>query len=151
MRTVPALVIGAGQAGLALSHHLTAAQVEHVVLERGRVGQRWRAERWDSLTLLTPNWLNALPGAPALPAPDGYLDRDGVVAHLDAYATGAPVHEDTTVLAVRPAPGGYHVQTDRGGWLAGSVVIATGDCDVPYVPPAVASPPPGVDHLHAAA
>ena len=62
---VETVIIGAGQAGLALSRHLTAAGHEHVVLERGRVGERWRSERWDSLRLLTPNWLNRLPGADA--------------------------------------------------------------------------------------
>ena len=66
---IDTVVVGAGQAGLALSHHLSRAGHEHVLLERGRVGQRWH-ERWDSLTLLSPNWMNRLPGvrrAPAIP------------------------------------------------------------------------------------
>ena len=67
---VETVIIGGGQAGLALSHSLTAAERPHVVLERGRVGERWRSERWESLRLLTPNWLNRLPGAPALPDPE---------------------------------------------------------------------------------
>ena len=89
---VETVIVGAGQAGLALSRSLTAAGRPHVVLERGRVGERWRSERWESLRLLTPNWLNRLPGAPPLPDPDGYLDRRGVVEHLEAYAAGAPLH-----------------------------------------------------------
>jgi putative flavoprotein involved in K+ transport len=144
---VETIIIGAGQAGLALSRHLRAAGHGHVVLERGRVGERWRSERWDSLHLLTPNWLNRLPGAPALPDPHGYLDREGFIAHLEAYAAGAPVREGTTVLRVRRTDHGYHVATDRGHWHAANVVIATGDCAVPRIP---AAAPRGVETLHAA-
>ena len=147
---VETVIVGAGQAGLALSRHLTAARHEHVVLERGRVGERWRSERWDSLRLLTPNWLNRLPGAEPLPDPDGYLDRDGVISHLETYAAGAPVREGTTVLRVRRTHHGYHVATDRGDWHAPNVVIATGDCDVPRIPAAAAAAPPFVHQLHTA-
>jgi putative flavoprotein involved in K+ transport len=62
MRTTDAIVIGAGQAGLAMSHCLAARGIGHLVLERGRVAERWRSERWDSLRLLTPNWMSRLPG-----------------------------------------------------------------------------------------
>ena len=144
------VIVGAGQAGLALSTHLRAAGHEHVVLERGRVGERWRSERWESLTLLTPNWLNRLPGAPPLHDAHGYLDRLGLVAHLDAYAADAPVHPHTTVLRVRRAHNGYIVRTDRGDRHAGNVVIATGDCDVPRVPAVAAAAPPCVHQVHAA-
>jgi putative flavoprotein involved in K+ transport len=147
---VQTAIIGAGQAGLALSHELTAAGHPHVVLERGRVGERWRSERWDSLRLLTPNWINRLPGAAPLPDPDGYLDRRGVIAHLEAYADGAPVREGTTVRCVRPLSHGYHVATDRGHWHVANVVIATGDCDVPRLPPEAAAAPAGLHQLHAA-
>src|SRR6476659_9462656 len=88
---VETIIIGAGQAGLALSHHLELAGHAHVLLERGRVGERWRSERWDSLTLLTPNWLNRLPGAAPLSDPDGYLDREGVIVYFERYAVTAPV------------------------------------------------------------
>jgi putative flavoprotein involved in K+ transport len=147
---VETVIIGAGQAGLALSHFLSAAGHGHVLLERGRVGERWRSERWDSLHLLTPNWLNRLPGTAPLRDPDAYLDRAGVVAHLEDYAAGAPVRERTTVDRVRRTQTGYHVATDRGHWRAANVVIATGDCDVPRIP-AVAATAPGLQHqLHAA-
>jgi putative flavoprotein involved in K+ transport len=146
---VETIIVGAGQAGLALSRSLVAAGREHVVIERGRVGERWRSERWDSLRLLTPNWLNGLPGAAALPDPDGYLDRRGVVDHLEAYAAGAPVHERTTVLGVRHTRGGHHVQTDAGEWRARNVVIATGDCDVPRIPAVASAAPSFLHQLHA--
>ncbi len=144
------IVIGAGQAGLALSHHLRAAGRPHVVLERGCVGERWRSERWDSLALLTPNRLNGLPGAAPLADPDGFLDRRGVIAHLEDYAAGAPVCEHTTVLRLARERGAFAVETDRGGQSAANVVIATGDCDVPHVPPEAAGAPAGVLQLHAA-
>jgi putative flavoprotein involved in K+ transport len=146
---VETVIIGAGQAGLALSRHLVDAAHPHVVLERGRVGERWRSERWDSLKLLTPNWLNRLPGAEPLPDPDGYLDREGVISYLETYAAGAPVREDTTVLRVRRTQHGYHVATDGGDWFAANVVIATGDCDVPRIPAAAAAAPPFVHQPHA--
>jgi putative flavoprotein involved in K+ transport len=146
---VETVVIGAGQAGLALSRSLTAAGRAHVVLERGRIGERWRSERWESLRLLTPNWLNQLPGAPALPEPNGYLDRRGVIDHLERYAAGAPVHEHTTVVGLRRSRGGHRVETDAGDWHARNVVIATGDCDVPRVPAAAADAPLFLHQLHA--
>ena len=145
---VETVVIGAGQAGLAMSRQLAGAGHEHVVLERGRVGERWRSQRWDSLTLLTPNWLNRLPGADPLPDPDGYLDRLGMISHLESYAAGAPVVDHTTVLHVGHARRGYVVETDRAAWQARNVVIATGDCDVPHVPDAAAPAPPFLHQLH---
>jgi putative flavoprotein involved in K+ transport len=145
------IIIGAGQAGLALSRQLTTAGHDHVVLERGRVGERWRSERWDSLRLLTPNALNRLPGAPPHADPEGYLDREGVIAYLESYATGAPVLDHTTVERVRRTPRGFHVATDRGDWHGRNVVIATGDCDLPRLPEVAAEAPPGVTQLHAAA
>jgi putative flavoprotein involved in K+ transport len=146
---VETVIIGAGQAGLALSHELRAADRGHVVLERGRVGERWRSERWESMHLLTPNRLNRLPGAPPLPDPDGYLDRDGIVAYLASYAVDAAVREHTTVLHVRRATTGYDVTTDCGQWRAANVVVATGDCDVPRRPGPAAAAPPSVLQLHA--
>jgi putative flavoprotein involved in K+ transport len=146
---VETVIVGAGQAGLALSRSLTAAGREHVVLERARIGERWRSERWESLRLLTPNWLNRLPGAPAMGEPDAYLDRRGVIAHLEAYAAGAPVHEHTTVLRVRRGARGHLVVTDAGDWHARNVVVATGDCDVPRVPAVAADAPFFLHQLHA--
>ena len=139
------IIIGAGQAGLAMSHCLSGRP--HVVFERGRIGERWRSERWESLRLLTPNWLNRLPEAPALPDPDGYLDRRGVIEHLETYAAEAPVRQRTTVLAVRRTPRGHLVVTDTGDWHARNVVIATGDCDVPRIP--AVHVPPFLHQLHA--
>src|SRR4051794_21107389 len=89
------VVVGGGQAGLSVSHELTAAGVSHVVLERGRVGETWRG-RWDSFCLVTPNWSVRLPGHPYDgDDPDGFMPRDEIVGYLERYAasSGAPVHE----------------------------------------------------------
>ena len=147
MRRTETVVIGGGQAGLAMSRCLTDAGVDHVVLERGRVAERWRSGSWDSLRLLTPNWQSRLPGFRYDgPDPDGYMAVPEVVDYLDRYARSfrAPVEEDTTVLAVERAGAGYRVATDRGAWAASSVVIATGHCDTPYVPPLARSLPDDV-------
>jgi len=137
MRRTDAIVIGGGQAGLAMSHCLTDDGVDHVVIERGRVAERWRSERWDSLRLLTPNWQSRLPGLRYDgPDPDGYMTMPEIIAYLERYARSfsAPVEERTTVRALELVSSGYRVTTDRGAWEAPSVVIATGHCDVPHVP-----------------
>src|SRR5215468_1211881 len=100
LRRTQSLIIGGGQAGLAMSRCLTEAGVDNVVLERGRVAERWRSERWDSLRLLTPNWQSRLPGFRYDgPDPDGYMTAPEVAAFLGRYARSfaAPVEEDTTV------------------------------------------------------
>ena len=81
MTQVPVVVIGAGHAGLAVSHVLTGRGVDHVVLERGEVANTWRTERWDSLRLLTPNWLTRLPGlAYDGDDPDGFMTVEELIA-----------------------------------------------------------------------
>jgi putative flavoprotein involved in K+ transport len=151
MSAIDTVIIGAGQAGLALSRLLTEARHDHVVLERGRVGERWRSERWDSLALLTPNWANRLPHGEVPDDPAGYASRSEFVSRLQRYARsfGAPVRERTTVTAVERDAGGFRVRTDRGEWRAGNVVVATGDCAVPAVPWFAASAPAPVEQLHA--
>jgi putative flavoprotein involved in K+ transport len=138
--------VGAGQAGLALSHHLTSAGEEHVLLERGHVGQRWH-ERWDSLTLLSPNWMNRLPGEPEPADRDGFLPGAAFASHLDSYARSheAPVVESVEVERIAPIGSGFRVSTTSGAWLARSVVLATGDAAEPHVPLA---PPAGTLSLH---
>jgi putative flavoprotein involved in K+ transport len=136
--SIHTLIIGGGQAGLAMSRCLGDRGVDHVVLERGRIGERWRSERWDSLKLLTPRWQSRLPGWEYHGQnPDGYMGRDELVRYLTAYArwSGAPVETGVTVLAVRPHPaGGLRVATDQGDWHARNVVLATGACARANVP-----------------
>jgi putative flavoprotein involved in K+ transport len=151
MVAIDTVIIGAGQAGLALSRLLTDAGHDHVVLERGLVGERWRSERWDSLALLTPNWANRLPHDDEPEDPDAYPSRSEFVATLQRYARsfGAPLHERTTATAVECVGSGFRVRTDRGEWQARNVVVATGDCAVPAVPWFATSAPARVEQLHA--
>ncbi len=137
MRQTDAIIIGAGQAGLAMSHCLSRSGIDHVVLERGRLAERWHSERWDSLRLLTPNWMSRLPGWSYQGAdPDGFMTKQEYAAYLEQYATAAsaPVVTGATVQSVRQMPGGYRVESERGVWNASCVVIATGHCDVPLMP-----------------
>jgi putative flavoprotein involved in K+ transport len=120
-----------------MSRCLSDRGIENVVLERGRVAERWRSERWDSLRLLTPNWQSRLPGFRYQgPDPDGYMTMPEVIVFLESYAASfrAPVEDRTTVLSVERASKGYRVATDRGSWEGSNVVIATGHSDVPFVP-----------------
>ena len=108
MRHTTTVVVGAGHCGLAVSRHLADRSVDHVVLERGAVAHSWRTQRWDSLRLLTPNWMTRLPGfAYRGDDPDGYLGAPEVAALIANYAaaSAAPVLTDTRVTSVRPAAG----------------------------------------------
>jgi putative flavoprotein involved in K+ transport len=123
------VVIGGGQAGLAMSWWLTRAGVDHVVLERGAVAESWRTRRWRSLRLLTPNWMTRLPGHGYDGAdPAGYQRAGEVVDVLDAYARSfdAPVRPHTTVVGVAPTTTGFQVDTYDGSWRCRAVVVATG-------------------------
>jgi len=133
------VVIGAGQAGLAMSRCLSELGVEHVVIERGNVAQRWRTQSWDSLHLLTPNWMTRLPGFRYEGSdPNGFMSVPELIALLERYAAAsrAPMVTDTTVVSVERADDGFRVATDRGVWSTDSVVVATGYCDRPAVPAA---------------
>ena len=137
MHLTDTIVIGGGQAGLAASYHLAAHDHHHVVLERGRVGQRWRAGVWDSLRMLSPNWLNTLPGWGCHGADrDGYASAAEFTANLAAYADSfnAPVIEEAGVQGLRLVRIRFEVTTPVGSWRAANVVIATGWCDLPLVP-----------------
>ena len=145
-------VIGAGQAGLAVSHELAGLGAEHVIVERARVGQAWRG-RWDSFCLVTPNWTMSLPGrAYAGDDPEGFVPRDEVVGYLERYASsfGAPVQEGVAVESLEPgARGGFLLRTSAGELRAERVVVCTGAYQRAYRPPAAAFPP-GVPVIDAA-
>jgi len=107
------------------------------VLERGEIANSWRRERWDSLRLLTPNAQSRLPGFSYDGAdPDGYMSMGEVIAFISTYAkvSGAPVRTHTTVTSVRQADAGYDVRTNNGEYKSRTVVLASGACNVPFVP-----------------
>lgn len=150
--TVDVVVIGGGHCGLAMSHALSQRGIEHVVLERGEVGHAWRTQRWDSLRLLTPNWMTQLPGQGYDgDDPDGYMDAPGVAAFLSAYARriAAPVQAGTTVLRVSADGSGYRVRTDRGDWRCRALVLASGAARRPVVPAFAAALRAGIAQLTA--
>jgi putative flavoprotein involved in K+ transport len=100
---VDVAIIGAGQAGLSLSHCLTREGIEHVVLERARIGESWRSERWSSFTLVTPNWSVRLAGREYQGSdPHGFMSRDELVTLLEDYAHSfaAPIESPVEIDAV---------------------------------------------------
>lgn len=147
MERVGVVIVGAGQAGLATSHELRAAGVNHVVLERGRIAEGWR-RRWDSFCLVTPNWSVRLPGySYDGPDPDGFMPRDEIVAFLGSYARhfGAPVREGVAVQSVRSkSSGGFVLDTSSGDLHADTLVLATGAFQRPHRPAGAATLPAGL-------
>jgi putative flavoprotein involved in K+ transport len=129
-KIVDTAVIGGGQAGLSTSFLLARHGVEHIVLERGRIGETWRTERWDSFRLNTPNSYLQLPGHQyAGDDPDAFLTRDETVAYLESYANAANgnVQTGTDVVSLRARPGsGFELETRTGTVAAKKVVVATG-------------------------
>jgi putative flavoprotein involved in K+ transport len=120
------------------------------VLERGAVANSWRRERWDSLRLLTPNWQNRLPGCRYDgPDPDGYLTMGEVIELIERFArlVRAPVRTDTNVTSVRRVDDGYRVTTGQGELRCRTVVIASGACNRPTVPPFADAVPASVEQV----
>ncbi len=146
MDSVPVLVVGGGSAGLAVSHELAGREIDHVVLERGRIGQAWR-DRWDSFCLVTPNWAVRLPGGTYEGEdPDGFMPRDEIVAHLVSYASAslAPVREGVEVLTIDRGPGGFIARTSVGDIRAARVVLCTGAFQRAHRPAGADSLPAGL-------
>ena len=139
---IETLVIGAGQSGLVMSHMLKRRGRPHLVLERARIAERWRTERWDGLQFQFPNWSVRLPDF-AFPHtdPDGFAASGEIVDYLAAYAefVGAPVRCGVEVTALRPRNGtGFLAETPEGSFEASNVVVATGPYQRPAFPAAIA-------------
>ena len=120
-----------------MSRVLTGHSIDHVVLERGEVANSWRQERWDSLRLLTPNWLSRLPGyAYEGSDPHGFMNLPEIVNFIAGFAaeSSAPVRTQTKVTSVSSIEGGYRVATDHGEICCRSLVLATGASNSPRVP-----------------
>jgi len=151
---IETVVIGAGQAGLVMSYYLRQVGQEHVLLERHRVADRWRRERWDSLNFQFPNWSLRLPGyAYHARDPEGFANKEDVAAFIDEYAhvIGAPVRCGVEVRALRrdSESARYVLDTSHGTIEALHVVLATGPFQVPSVPAQAASLPREITQLHA--
>jgi putative flavoprotein involved in K+ transport len=133
-----------------MSSQLAARSIDHVVLERGEIAHTWRTERWDSLTLLTPNWQSRLPGFGYQgDDPDGFRTMPETIAFLERYAktVSAPVRTHCPVTSVRRAADGYEVVTAQSTWHCKAVVLATGAFNIAQVPAVAQAMPPGIAQL----
>lgn len=149
-----ALVIGAGQAGIAASEHLRANGIPHLVLERKRIAERWRSERWDLLVANGPAWHDRFPNRDFAGDPDAFVAKDAVADYFEAYARqiDAPVRcgvEVTRVTRLEGRPG-FRIETSAGAIEASYIISATGAFQVPAIPPLVPDTA-GITQLHSSA
>jgi len=147
---IETVIIGGGYAGLAMSCCLKRRNIPHVVLERGRIAERWRSERWDSLRLLTPNYHTRMPDWRYRgDDPDGYMSVAEFISFLEDYAHSfnSPVLTGINVESVKRCANGFQLQTASKTWQAQTVVIATGHCDIPFVPPVASNLSPDIFQL----
>jgi putative flavoprotein involved in K+ transport len=139
MEKVNTVVVGGGQAGIAMSEHLMNAKIPHVVLERGRIAERWRSERWDSLLANGPAWHDCLPGM-EIPdvCPDDFTPKEKMADYISAYAKNfdAPVRCGVEVISVEKIPKqkGFEVNTSQGKFEAENIIAATGPFQRPVIP-----------------
>ncbi len=152
MEKVDTLVVGAGQAGVAMSEHLSKCGIPHLVLERDRIAERWRTGRWDSLVANGPAWHDRFPGMEFSGAdPDDFISKEGVADYFVEYAKQieAPIRCGVEVTSVERNPGrpGFRVETSEGVIEAFNVVSATGAFQRPVVPPVVPQDAP-VKQIH---
>jgi putative flavoprotein involved in K+ transport len=149
---VETLIVGGGQAGLAMSEQLSKRHLPHLVVERYRIAERWRSERWDGLHANGPTWHDRLPAMPIAGVdPDDFATRDQMVAYLVAYADriAAPIRCDVTVTALHRREGGtgFRAETSAGAIEANNVVAATGPFQRPVIP-VVVPPEAGIVQMH---
>jgi putative flavoprotein involved in K+ transport len=136
----PVIIVGGGQAGLALSYTLKQRNIAHIVFERDRVGSAWRSSRWDSFCLVTPNWQCTLPGFPYRgDDPHGFMLKAEIVRYIEDYVAffGPPLHEGVDVRRVGRAAGSEHfaIETSEGAFTAENVVVAVGGYHSVTLPP----------------
>ncbi len=153
--TIDTLVVGGGQAGLAMSAHLSAAGVPHLVLERGRIAERWRSGRWDSLVANGPAWHDRFPEMTFDGFdPDAFAPKEAVADYFAAYAEriDAPILCGVEVREARRNEGrpGFRVETSEGAMEAQRIVVATGPFQRPVIPPLVPADAP-LAQLHSSA
>ena len=152
MDTVNTLIVGGGQAGLAMSAHLRDKGVSHVIIERDRIAERWRSARWDSLVANGPAWHDRFPVKEfADTGPDGFPTKHSVAAYFEDFAREieAPIHCGVEVTAARRARGdsGFVVETTKGAYAAQNIVAATGPFQIPAIPPVIDAQP-GLTQMH---
>jgi putative flavoprotein involved in K+ transport len=149
------VVIGGGQAGLAMSYQLKQAGIDHVVLEKNQIAHSWKTQRWDAFCLVTPNWQCQLPGFPYQGSdPKGFMLREEIVGYVESYARhiSAPVREGVAVTRLKQeANGGFRLETSAGEITADAVVLAVSGYHVPNVPAMANRLDASVKQLHSSA
>jgi putative flavoprotein involved in K+ transport len=155
VQKINTIVVGGGQAGIAMSEHLSAMDVPHVVLERGRIAERWRSQRWDSLVANGPAWHDRFPGMNFDDiSPEAFPAKERMAKYFEDYAKmlGAPVRTGVEVTEVARQAGrpGYLVKTSDGVYEAANVVVATGPFQLPSYPHVIPEGEP-VQQLHSSA
>ena len=148
---VTTVVVGAGQAGMSASYYLCRAGIDHVVLERHERFHAWKADRWDSFCLVTPNWQCKLPDYPYRgDDPTGFMLKDQIVDYVEGFCAtfDAPLREGVTVTRVEKVGDRFEVDTDRGLWSADHVIVASGGYDRPIVPPFADRLDPAIAQIH---
>ena len=154
MENFDTVVIGAGQAGIATSEHLNAQGIDHVVLERGRIAERWRTERWDSLVANGPAWHDRFPGMAFTCDGDTFADKECVTRYFEDYAKmiNAPVRTGVTVENARPHDDrtGFLIETSQGSIEARNLICATGPFQKPAIP-LIIPETPGLTQIHSTA
>ena len=149
----PVVIIGGGQAGLAMSWHLTQKNIQHIVLERYQLAWAWRHQRWENFCLVTPNWQCKLPGFPYDGTqPHGFMLRDEILDYIARYAQsfGAPLREGVNVERITRQGDEFILQTSAGEFSAGQVVVAVGNYHRPRFPEISARLPEHIFQLHSA-
>jgi putative flavoprotein involved in K+ transport len=149
----PVVIIGGGQAGLAMSWNLTQKNIQHLVLERHQLAWAWREQRWDNFCLVTPNWQCKLPGFPYDgDDPHGFMLRDEIIDYVERYARSfnAPLREGVNVLRVEKTQQGFQLLTSAGVFTADQVVIAVGNYHRPRFPEISAQLPASIMQVHSA-
>jgi putative flavoprotein involved in K+ transport len=146
------VVIGAGQAGLAISYYLTQAKHDHIVLEKHpRIGEVWHSGKWDSFTMVSPNWTLRLPGFEYQGTdPDGFFTRDEIIEYLENYVKlfNPPVRMGIEVTCIEGTVNTYTIHTNQGIFTADNVVIATGAFQKPKIPTFSSNITPHIQQLH---
>lgn len=148
---IDTIIVGGGQGGLSVSNYLCQQERDHIILEKAhQAAQSWR-KRWDSFTLITPNWMVRLPGAPYQgDDPDAFMTKDEIVTYFESYIKRfkLPIKYGVCVTGVKPDKNGYRVFTNKGDYAAKNVVIAVGIYQQPKMPPCYKNLTPEIQQIH---
>jgi len=139
-KQVNTVVVGGGQAGLAMSEHLSGLDVDHVVLEKNRIAEAWRTSRWDSLVMNGPAWHDRFPTMEFSDSdPDEFPAKESVASYFEEFAEQikAPIRCGVEVLSAQRSDSGFKVTTSDGDYDAQNIVAATGPFQIPVIPPVV--------------